>query len=85
MRTDIDVPVLHVAAGSRVDTTSVIWSEELYRIHEIDPGTSISTDIARLGVHPDDVPIFYGIHSSNACARSLARSFLSPMEGSSVK
>jgi PAS domain S-box-containing protein len=41
------------------DTTSVIWSEELYRIHEIEPGTSISTDIARLGVHPDDISLVY--------------------------
>ena len=41
----------------RPDTTKVIWSEELYRIHEIEPGTPISTDIARIGVHPDDIAL----------------------------
>ena len=43
----------------RPDTTKTVWSEELYRIHEIEPGTPISTDIARIGVHPDDRPLVY--------------------------
>jgi PAS domain S-box-containing protein len=41
----------------RPDTTESTWSEELYRIHEIELGTPISTDIARIGVHPDDIPL----------------------------
>ena len=41
----------------RPDTMKFIWSEELYRIHEIEPGTPISTDIAQIGVHPDDIPL----------------------------
>jgi len=59
----------HLAEGQRLsrtgtfswrpDSTKVIWSEELYRIHEIEPGTLISTDIARIGVHPDDIPSVY--------------------------
>jgi PAS domain S-box-containing protein len=44
----------------RPDTTKVIWSEELYRIHEIAPGTPISTDLARIGVHPDDIETVNG-------------------------
>ena len=41
------------------DTTKSVWSEELYRIHEIKPGTPISADIAQIGVHPDDIPLVY--------------------------
>jgi PAS domain S-box-containing protein len=43
----------------RPGSTEVIWSEEMYRIHEIEPGTPITTDIARLGVHPDDLASVY--------------------------
>jgi PAS domain S-box-containing protein len=43
----------------RPDTAESVWSEELYRIHEIEPGTPISTDIASIGVHPDDIPLVY--------------------------
>jgi len=39
------------------DTKKSVWSEELYRIHEIEPGTPISTDIAQIRVHPDDIPL----------------------------
>jgi PAS domain S-box-containing protein len=41
----------------RPDTTKSVWSEELYRIHEIEVGTPISADIAQTGVHPDDIPL----------------------------
>ena len=40
----------------RPDAMKYVWSEELYRIHEIDPGTPISADLAQIGVHPDDIP-----------------------------
>ena len=39
----------------RPDTKASAWSEELYRIHEIDPGTPIPADISSIGVHPDDI------------------------------
>jgi PAS domain S-box-containing protein len=41
----------------RPDAMKSVWSEELYRIHEIEPGTPISTYIAQIGVHPDDIPL----------------------------
>jgi PAS domain S-box-containing protein len=41
----------------RPDAMKSVWSEELYRIHEIEPGTPIPTDIAQIGVHPDDIPL----------------------------
>jgi PAS domain S-box-containing protein len=43
----------------RPDTSKSVWSEELYRIHEIENGTPISADIAQTGVHPDDIPLVY--------------------------
>jgi PAS domain S-box-containing protein len=43
----------------RVKANETTWSEELYRIHEIELGTPISNDIARIGVHPDDIPLVY--------------------------
>jgi hypothetical protein len=41
----------------RPDTMKSVWSEELYRIHEIEPGTPISADIAQIGVHSEDIPL----------------------------
>jgi len=34
------------------------WSEELYRIYELQPGTKIDTDELRAMVHPEDRPSF---------------------------
>jgi len=39
----------------RPDAMKSVWSEELYRIHEIEPGAPIPTNIAQIGVHPDDI------------------------------
>lgn len=36
-------------------TMESTWSKGLYRIHEIEPGTPISTDFPRIRVHPDDM------------------------------
>ncbi len=35
-----------------------IWSEELYRIFELEPGTKISVQTVRAMLHPKDVPLF---------------------------
>lgn len=35
-----------------------IWSEELYRIFEFEPGTKISVQTVRAALHPDDLPSF---------------------------
>ena len=35
-----------------------VWSEELYRIFEIDPSTRISVQMVRDAIHPDDLPAF---------------------------
>jgi signal transduction histidine kinase len=35
-----------------------VWSEELYRIFEIHPGTKITVDAVRARIHPEDLPTF---------------------------
>jgi PAS domain S-box-containing protein len=35
-----------------------VWSDELYRICEFDPGTKITTNWAREIIHPEDLPSF---------------------------
>jgi PAS domain S-box-containing protein len=41
-----------------ITTDEHIWSEELYRIFEIDPATKISVQTVRGLIHPDDLPSF---------------------------
>jgi PAS domain S-box-containing protein len=43
----------------RPDTMKSVWSEELYRIHEMEPGIPVSADIAQIGVHSEDIPLVY--------------------------
>jgi PAS domain S-box-containing protein len=42
----------------RVATNEIIWSEELYRIYEFDPGTTITLDLIRTRVHPEDLTLY---------------------------
>jgi hypothetical protein len=39
----------------RVETDEITWSEQLYRIFELDPGTQVTVELIRSRVHPDDV------------------------------
>lgn len=41
----------------QLDTQTAIWSEEVYRIHEIEPGTMLSLEEAIQFYHPDARPI----------------------------
>src|SRR5262249_11558189 len=36
----------------------ITWSEHLYRIYEITPGTQITRDVIRTRVHPDDESLY---------------------------
>jgi PAS domain S-box-containing protein len=42
----------------RVETDEITWSEELYRIYEFEPGTTISLDAIRTRVHPEDLTLY---------------------------
>lgn len=49
------------ATGSftwRLDTGDIEWSQEVYRIFGVDPGTPLSLALARERVHPDDRDLF---------------------------
>jgi PAS domain S-box-containing protein len=41
-----------------VATDEIAWSEELYRIYELDPGITITFDIIRTRVHPEDLTLY---------------------------
>ena len=42
----------------RVATDEITWSEQLYRIYELDPGTKITLDVIRTRVHPEDLTLY---------------------------
>jgi PAS domain-containing protein len=42
----------------RVATDEITWSEELYRIYEFDPGTTITLKVIRARVHPEDLTLY---------------------------
>jgi signal transduction histidine kinase len=42
----------------RVATDEITWSDELYRIYEFDPGTTITLEVIRARVHPEDLTLY---------------------------
>lgn len=40
----------------RVNTDEILWSEELYRIYEFDPGMTLTHDLINTRIHPEDIP-----------------------------
>jgi signal transduction histidine kinase len=42
----------------RADSDEITWSEELYRIHELDPSVPMTLQLAATRVHPDDMHLF---------------------------
>jgi PAS domain S-box-containing protein len=42
-----------------VTTNQVIWSDEVYRIFEIEPAGPLTPDVTDSRVHPEDVPLLY--------------------------
>jgi PAS domain S-box-containing protein len=41
----------------RVATDEITWSEQLYRIFELDQGTPVTLELIGSRVHPDDIPL----------------------------
>src|SRR5215213_974900 len=41
-----------------VATDEITWSEQLYRIYELDPRTTITLDVIRTRVHPEDLTLY---------------------------
>jgi PAS domain S-box-containing protein len=42
-----------------VTTERIMWSEQLYRIFEFEPGTTITLELIGSRVHPDDMPMLH--------------------------
>lgn len=42
-----------------VATNEIMWSEQLYRIFEFDPGLTITLELIGTRVHPDDMPMMF--------------------------
>jgi PAS domain S-box-containing protein len=42
----------------RIATDEITWSEELYRIYEFERGTTITLEVIRTRVHPDDLTLY---------------------------
>jgi C4-dicarboxylate-specific signal transduction histidine kinase len=42
----------------RVATNEITWSEQLYRIYELEPGTTITLEVIRTRVHPEDLTLY---------------------------
>jgi PAS domain S-box-containing protein len=41
-----------------IATDEITWSEQLYRIYELDPSTRITLDVIRTRVHPEDLTLY---------------------------
>ena len=42
----------------RVSSDEITWSNELYRIYELEPGAGITLDVIRSRVHPEDLTLY---------------------------
>ena len=42
----------------RVAADEITWSEQLYRIYELEPGTKITLEVIRTRVHPEDLTLY---------------------------
>lgn len=42
----------------RLATDEITWSEQLYRIYELDPGTRVTLELIRTRVHPEDLTLY---------------------------
>jgi signal transduction histidine kinase len=52
------------ATGSfawRTDTDEIVWSEETYRIYEIDPSLPVTFELVGTRIHPDEAAWFAGL------------------------
>src|SRR6185437_14065617 len=41
----------------RLRSDEIIWSEELYRIYELNPGVKLTHELINTRIHPEDIPL----------------------------
>jgi PAS domain S-box-containing protein len=52
-----------------VTTDEITWSEQLYRIYDIEPGTPVTPELIRTRVHPEDVSLLEKMKSIDHAGR----------------
>lgn len=78
---DLQRAYVHLAEAQRLSQTGsftwdfdrgeLLWSEELCRIFEFDPATTVTTDRVGQYVHPDDLPAFAAVLEGAAAGRDI--------------
>lgn len=78
---DLQRAYVHLAEAQRLGQTGsftwdfdrgeLLWSEELCRIFEFDPATTVTTDRVGQFVHPDDLPAFAAVLEGAAAGRDI--------------
>jgi signal transduction histidine kinase len=79
--TDLRRAYVHLSEAQRLSQTGsftwdfdrgeLLWSEELCRIFEFDPATTITTDLVGKFVHPEDMPAFIATLEGAAAGRDV--------------
>ncbi len=70
----------------RVATDEITWSEELYRIFEIDRGLSMTLELIGTRVHPDDIPLLHDmVRRANAAVDAFEYEHRLLMPDQSIK
>lgn len=79
--TDLRRAYVHLSEAQRLSRTGsftwdfdrgeLLWSEELCRIFEFDPATTITTDLVGQFVHPEDMPAFVATLEGAAAGRNV--------------
>jgi C4-dicarboxylate-specific signal transduction histidine kinase len=67
-------------------STEIVWSEELCRIFEFDPGLPITLELMRARIHADDVELFdHTIGRAHACGGDFDYEYRLQMSNHSIK
>lgn len=70
----------------RLNSSEIIWSEELYRIFDFEPGTLITLERIVAQVHPQDMPLFNDmVNQAKTLGTDLDHEHRIQMPGGTVK
>jgi PAS domain S-box-containing protein len=69
----------------RVATAEITWSEQLYRIFEIDKGTPVTLDLIGSRVHPEDMPLMHDMSGRAQAGKDFEYEHRLQMPDGSVK
>ena len=70
----------------RIMTGEITWSEQVYRIFDIDPRTPVTLDLIRARLHPDDMHMFHEIvERARTDVRELEIEYRLQLPGGAIK